>query len=76
VLKDSPSVLNLSSGLGLDASGAEIGGQDPEVMLEDQWLARSRDAFRTSTDWFDTVVRPQITKNIAHFKSKHPRLAD
>ena len=36
------------------------------------WLALARDAYETSTDYFDANIRKQIEKNISLFRSKHP----
>jgi hypothetical protein len=74
LLHEEPPVLNLLPGLGLrnnPTTEDEGGPIDPARMLEEQWLARSRDAYRVSTEWFDQAIRPQVTKNLAHFKSRH-----
>lgn len=36
------------------------------------WLSVARDAYSTSTDYFDANVRKQIEKNVQLFRSKHP----
>lgn len=35
------------------------------------WLARSRDAYTSGRDWFDTSIRRQIERNLAHFRNQH-----
>lgn len=43
---------------------------DPEDRV---YIEYARDAYRSSTDYFDTNVRRQLEKNIAMFRSKHPQ---
>jgi hypothetical protein len=35
------------------------------------WLARARDAFRASEDYFDSSIRKTMEKNLAHFQGRH-----
>lgn len=35
------------------------------------WLARARDAYRASDDWFSSSLRKQAEGNISHFRSQH-----
>ena len=37
----------------------------------DYWLAIARDAYNTSTDYFDANIRKQLEKNMHAFRSKH-----
>jgi hypothetical protein len=37
-----------------------------------RWLGIARDAYKTSTDFFDANIRKQIEKNLSLFQSKHP----
>jgi hypothetical protein len=39
---------------------------------ENPWLLLSRDAYYSSTDWFDTNIRRQMERNIDNFHSRHP----
>jgi len=57
-----------------------IGMQDvndaPESINDggsDYWLRVARDAYTTSTTWFDANVRTRVEKNVALFQSKHPQ---
>lgn len=67
--REGPAVLDLAAGLGATATpGSEDIDQPQET---DEWLERARGCYRESTDWFDQVIRPQVNRNIAHFKSRH-----
>jgi len=37
----------------------------------DDWLAMSRDAYRTSFDYFDSSIRAKVESNQAHFDGRH-----
>jgi hypothetical protein len=44
----------------------------PQVSQEDgEWLTRARDAYASGRTWFDTSIRLQVEKNLAHFRSQH-----
>ena len=38
----------------------------------DPWLMMARDAYQTSTDWFDSNIRSQMERNLDNFHSRHP----
>ena len=38
---------------------------------DSEWLALSRDAFRSSTDYFEASIKFQLEKNVSHFRSHH-----
>lgn len=44
-----------------------INAHDPDAF----WLARSRDAWTSGRDWFDTSIRRQVERNLAHFRNQH-----
>lgn len=64
-----PPTLDTVGLLGRTAGQEEQG--DVEELELDDWLQRARSAYRASTDWFDAVIRPQVQRNIAHFKNRH-----
>ena len=35
------------------------------------WLQLARDAYQTSESWFDSAVRKDVERNIAHFQNRH-----
>jgi hypothetical protein len=47
-------------------TGADTGAED-----SGRWLALARDAYDTSTDYFDASVRGRVEKALAHFKNRH-----
>lgn len=44
----------------------EDGGFDDE-----RWLKISRSGWAQGEEWFNSVIRPRLERNIAHFKSRH-----
>jgi hypothetical protein len=42
-----------------------------EIEEESAWLMKARDAFETSTSYYDTEVRKPIEKAVSHFQGKH-----
>lgn len=38
---------------------------------DEQWIARARDAYTASTDWFNASLRKKAEENLAHFRSVH-----
>jgi hypothetical protein len=48
-------------------SGAELYADDVD------WLAIAQEAYRSSTDYLDETHRQQFEKNLANFRSKHPK---
>jgi hypothetical protein len=44
---------------------------DDSIDPMDDWLSIARDAYETSTDFFDSSVRKKVEKNIAHFGNRH-----
>ena len=42
-----------------------------DVNSPDYWLNIARDAYSTSTDYFDANIRKQLEKNVHAFRSKH-----
>lgn len=44
--------------------------EDGEVVI-DPWLKKARDAYRNSTDYFDSSIRKTIERNLAHFNNRH-----
>jgi hypothetical protein len=70
--REGPPVMDMASGLGVTRSSGGVADEEEASNLEqDEWLQRARTAYRSSTDWFDAVIRPQVQRNIAHFKSRH-----
>ena len=65
---------------GSDGSSLDVESQQREDQILDRfdsgddadWLALSRDAYETSTTYFDANIRRQIEKNISLYRSKHP----
>lgn len=58
------------------AQGLQTVDQVPEIATDDvdsagYWLAIARDAYQTSTDYFDANIRAQLEKNVHAFRSKH-----
>ena len=45
---------------------------NPEDRDAGYWLSVARDAWSTSTDYFDANIRRQLEKNVQLFRSKHP----
>jgi len=48
----------------------------PEIVKDtgsDFWMQVAKDAYTTSTTWFDANVRSRIEKNVSMFQSKHPQ---
>lgn len=43
-----------------------------EEVVESSWLADARNAFNASTDYYDSEMRKQIEKSLAHFNGRHP----
>lgn len=42
-----------------------------EESIREDWLQLSRDAFNSSDEYFDSSIRPDIERNMAHFGSRH-----
>lgn len=54
---------------------APLEGQDivpGQVIDSVDWLSLCREAYDTSTDYFDANYRGQVERNVANFRSKHP----
>ena len=47
-------------------------GDEASVNDEAAWLLLARQAYRDSTDWFESGLRGQLEQNIALFQSRHP----
>ena len=45
--------------------------RQPEVKVRDPWLAKTKEAFETSTTFLDTNYRKDWEDSIAHFQSRH-----
>lgn len=43
---------------------------DSDIVV-DEWLEKARDAYRVSTDYFDSSIRKTIERNLAHFNNRH-----
>lgn len=43
-----------------------------DVQTDSQWLKLAQDAYRSSTDYYDSSLRKQWEKNLSMFRSKHP----
>ena len=41
------------------------------TIQEDEWLQLARDAYRTSSDYFDANIRKGVERNLAHFANRH-----
>ena len=59
--------------------GIQTVNEVPESLTSSQeerdagyWLSVARDAWSTSTDYFDANIRRQLEKNVQLFRSKHP----
>lgn len=55
-----------------DGSRTPGSTEEPSATDDTKWLAIARDAYSTSTDYFDANIRTQLEKNVQMFRSKHP----
>jgi hypothetical protein len=53
--------------------GAEHGSGQELYSDDVDWLAIAQEAYRSSTDYLDETYRQQFEKNLANFRSKHPK---
>lgn len=44
---------------------------NPGELVDERWLSLQRNAWHQSDDWFNTVFRRRLEKNLAHYKSQH-----
>ena len=52
-------------------TGLDEDEQASSVDDDSSWLALVRDAYRSSTDYFEASLKKQLEKNQSHFRSKH-----
>lgn len=45
--------------------------EEPTADSSPDWLGMARDAYESSTDYFDSSIRRQQEKNLAHFQNRH-----
>lgn len=58
---------SLQSPLEGTRADSEIEAHDPDAF----WLSRARDAYTSGRDWFDTSIRRQVERNLAHYRNQH-----
>lgn len=49
---------------------AEMLDEDPQAQADSWWLTLARESHRASSDWLDSALRRQWSKNLAHFNNR------
>lgn len=56
-----------------DAASAQDAEAPANTLQDTDWLARAREGYEQSSDYFDEHYRQQQEKNVANFMSRHPK---